>query len=64
MLDGVLRLLYVLEVLDGWMVLDGVRDVLPTFETVVMYGHFDGDRSAWCYQIVEIKPKIPVFYME
>ena len=39
----------------------GVWGVLPTFETVVMYGHFDESRPAWCYQIVEIKPKFPVF---
>ena len=39
-----------------------VRGVLPTFETVVMYGHFDKSRATWYRQIVEIKPKFPVFY--
>ena len=38
-----------------------VRGVLATFETVVMYGHFDESRAAWYRQIVEIKPKFPVF---
>ena len=39
----------------------GVRGVLPTFETVVMYVHFDGARAAWYRQVVEIKPNLPVF---
>ena len=38
------------------------RGVLPTFETVVMYGHFDGSRAAWYRQVVEITTKFPVFY--
>ena len=42
----------------------GVRCVLPTFETVVMYRHFNESRSAWCRQIVEIYPKFPVFRSE
>ena len=42
----------------------GVRCVLLTFETVVMYGHFDESRAAWCYQIVEIEPNLPDFYGE
>ena len=39
-----------------------VGDVLPTFKTVVMYGHFDENRATRCHQIVEIKPNFPVFY--
>ena len=50
--------------LNGWMVLEGVRGVLLTFETVVMYGYFNGSRAAWCCKIVEIDPEFPVFYME
>ena len=46
-----------LEVLE----VRGVRCVLPTFKTVVMYGHFDESRSAWYRQVVEITPKFPVF---
>lgn len=42
----------------------GVLGVLPTFKTVVMYGHFDGNPATWCYQIVEIKPNFPVFRSE
>ena len=38
--------------------------VILTFETVVMYGHFDESRAAWYRQTVEIKPNFPVFYME
>ena len=55
----VLGVLRVLEVLDVVWVL---WDVLLTFETVVMYGHFDESRAAWCCQIVEIDPKFPDFY--
>lgn len=53
-----------LEGLDVLCGVWGVRGVLPTFETVVMYGHFDGSRLAWYRQIVENDPKFPVFYME
>lgn len=42
----------------------GVRCVLPTFETVVMYVHFNESRDAWYRQIAEIKPKLPVFRSE
>ena len=46
-----------LEVLE----VSGVLGVLPTFETVVMYVHFDESRSAWYRQVVEITHKFTVF---
>ena len=48
-----------LEVLEVFC--PAVIGVLATFETVVMYGHFNESRDAWYRQIVEIKPKFPIF---
>ena len=42
----------------------GVKGVLLTFETIVMYGHFDESRFARYRQIVKSEPKFPVFYIE
>ena len=38
-----------------------VRGVLPTFETVVMYGHFDESRICLVSSSREITPKISSF---
>ena len=50
--------------LEVFGVFRGVRGVLPTFETVVMYGHYDEGLVVGYSQIVEIEPKFPVFYIE
>ena len=51
----------VLEVFRCFVQRLGVRGVLLTFKTVVMYGHFDGSRGVWCRKIVETKLKFSIF---